>query len=215
VTGPAGGFLATPAAGGRRATLLLAHGAGGPMDSPALEAFAAAVAAAGVAVLRFEFPYMAARRTGARKPPPKAETLVPAYRRALEAALADTDGPLLIGGKSLGGRVAAMTAGETLEPRVRGVVAYGYPFHPPGEPGKTRLPPLQAARLPVLVLQGTRDPFGGKDEVATYDVGPRAEVAWFEDGDHDLKPRRASGETMAGHLATAARRIAAFAARLA
>ena len=185
-------------------TLLLAHGAGAPMDSAWMEALAAALTAEGLAVARFEFAYMAARRTGARKPPPRAETLVAEYRAALATLLAEVEGPVLIGGKSLGGRVATMLAAETLDRRVVAVVAFGYPFHPPGAPDQLRLAPLAASRLPVLIHQGTRDPFGSETEVAGYDLGPGAVVRWYGDGDHDLAPRKASGHSLAGHLASAA-----------
>lgn len=188
-------------------TLLFAHGAGGPMDSDAMNRFAAAVVAERVRVVRFEFPYMAARRTGARKPPPKAETLIPAYRAALVATRGRFDGPLVMGGKSLGGRVAVMTAadleGQT-ERSPLAVFVLGYPFHPPGKLEATRLAPLNAARLPVVICQGTRDPFGTRDEVGGYPLPATVAIRWMEDGDHDLRPRRASGFSWADHIAAAA-----------
>ena len=91
-------------------TVLLAHGAGAAMDSPSMEAIARALADEGLRVVRFEFGYMAARRDGQRKPPPRAETLIPEYRQAVEDLT--VDGPLVIGGKSMGGRVASMVADE-------------------------------------------------------------------------------------------------------
>ncbi|WP_181700801.1 alpha/beta family hydrolase [Chthonobacter albigriseus] len=197
-------LLVTEPAGEPAGTLLLAHGAGAPMDSATLEAAAAALAGQGVHVVRFEFPYMAARRTGSRRPPPKAETLVDDYRAAVDATLARFGGPLLIGGKSLGGRVSVLAAGTVLDSRVLGVVVYGYPFHPPGKPEATRLAPLSDCRLPVTILQGSRDPFGTAEDVAAYPLPATVTVRWFEDGDHDLKPRKASGRTLSGHLETAA-----------
>ena len=92
-----------------KATILFAHGAGAPMDSPAMTAIAEALAGQGLSVVRFEFSYMAARRTeGTRKPPPRAEKLNSEYLAAIEAL--QVDGPLIIGGKSMGGRVATMIA---------------------------------------------------------------------------------------------------------
>jgi predicted alpha/beta-hydrolase family hydrolase len=193
------------------ATLLLAHGAGAAMDSPAMAGFAAALVEAGLRVVRFEFSYMAARRSGARKPPPKAEGLVPEFVAALDDTLARFPGPVLIGGKSMGGRIAVMAAGAPLDPRVLAVAVYGYPFHPPSDPEKTRLAPLLAARLPVLIAQGTRDPFGGRDDVGTYALPPSVSVRWFEDGDHDLAPRKASGFTQEDHWRSAAEAFAALA----
>ncbi len=197
-----------------RATLLLAHGAGAAMDSSFLNRIAEGVAERGVAVARFEFPYMAKRRTtGKKAPPPKAETLVPDYRAAIDAALAAPErvGPLVIGGKSMGGRVAAMTAGEILPDAAVGVLCLGYPFHGPGRPEEIRLAPLQNGRLPTLVLQGERDEFGSRAEVESLDVGPFVRFEWIEDGSHDFGPRGSSPATLKGNVAHACDLIAAFA----
>lgn len=208
-------FLRTKSGSGEPiATLLLAHGAGAGMDSPVMAAFAEALSRAGIASLRFEFAYKAARREGGRKPPPKAETLVGEYRAALDHAISQTSGPLLIGGKSMGGRVATMLAGEALDPRVPAVVVYGYPLRPPGRPETFRLAPLHASLLPVMILQGTRDPFGGPADFIGHGLPDRIDVVPFEDGDHDLKPRRASGHSLPGHIEAAARVVRGFAERI-
>lgn len=170
-------------------TLLLAHGAGGAMDSPSMGLFATAFAEAGIRVARFEFRYMAARRSGNRKPPPHAERLVPEYREAV-AELA-SDGVLVIGGKSMGGRVASMAADDLFASgEASGLFCLGYPFHPPGKPDVVRTAHLETLTTPTLICQGTRDPFGTKDEVTSYPLSAAIEVRWFEDGDHDLKPRK-------------------------
>lgn len=190
------------------ATVLLAHGAGAPMDSATMTAAARALAATGLRVARFEFAYMAARRDGgAVKPPPRAETLVPAYR-AVVAAL-DSPGPLVIGGKSMGGRVASMAVDDLrAEGRAAGLLCLGYPFHPPGRPEAPRTAHLAGLEAPALICQGTRDPFGTRDEVAAYALSPSIELFWLEDGDHDLRPRKSvSGRTAAEHLASAAARV--------
>lgn len=183
------------------ATILFAHGAGAPMDSPAMTAIAGALAEHGLRVVRFEFSYMANRRTGGtRKPPPRAEKLKSEYFAAIEALQAN--GPLIIGGKSMGGRVASMIADELFEAdRIAGLVCVGYPFHPIGKPEKLRTEHLQHLRTPTLICQGTRDQFGSKDEVSEYELSPKIQMRWFEDGDHDLKPRkRVSGFTHADHI---------------
>jgi predicted alpha/beta-hydrolase family hydrolase len=150
-------------------TILLAHGAGGAMDSPAMNALAAALAGSGMRVARFEFAYMAARRQGTRKPPPKAETLIPEYRAAVAAL--GVRGQFIIGGKSMGGRIASMIADET---QADGLLCIGYPFHPVGKPEQLRTAHLKELRKPTLIAQGTRDPFGTRDEVATsQDRGSR------------------------------------------
>ncbi len=199
---------------GKAGTILLAHGAGAPMDSAAMNAAAKALAGAGIEVVRFEFAYMAARRDGARKPPPKAERLMDEYRAAVEELA--VQGPLVIGGKSMGGRVASMVADELhAAGRVAGLVCLGYPFHPPGKPEQLRTAHLEGLKTPTLIAQGTRDIFGTREEVSSYRLSPSIELLWLEDGDHDLKPRKAvSGLSAADHMTTMARAVAAFAARL-
>lgn len=202
-------------ADGAPATVLLAHGAGAPMDAPAMTAIATALAGAGLRVARFEFAYMAARRSGARKPPPRAETLLPEYRAAIEALA--PPGPLVIGGKSMGGRVASMLADELFaEGRIAGLLCLGYPFHPPGRPDRLRTAHLEAMATPALICQGTRDPFGTREEVVGYALSPSIDILWLEDGDHDLKPRKSvSGFTAADHLKTMADATARWIARIA
>ncbi|MBK8082393.1 MAG: alpha/beta hydrolase [Devosia sp.] len=198
-----------------RVTILFAHGAGAPMDSASMTATARALGAAGLRVARFEFGYMAGRRTGVRKPPPRAESVMPEYVAAVDA-LGPTPGPLIIGGKSMGGRVASMVAdAEYAAGRIAGLICLGYPFHPPGRPTQLRTKHLTGLRTPTLICQGTRDEFGVPDEVATYGLSPAIELCWLEDGDHDLKPRKAiSGFSTADHLATVARRVADWSGQL-
>lgn len=186
------------------ATFLLAHGAGAPMDSDAMNAITEALVRAGSRVARFEFDYMSARRQGKRSPPPKAERLLDEYRQAVAAL--DCNGALIIGGKSMGGRVASMIADELHdEGTVAGLICLGYPFHPPAKPEQLRTAHLERLETPTLICQGTRDPFGTRAEVATYALSDRIEMLWLEDGDHDLKPRKKlSGFTLSDHLATLA-----------
>ena len=194
-----------------RATILLAHGAGAPMDSPGMTAIAEALANQGLRAVRFEFSYMAGRRTeGTRKPPPRADKLNSEYLATIEKL--KVDGPLVIGGKSMGGRVASMIADELFEAnRIAGLLCLGYPFHPIGKPEKLRTEHLQNLRTPTLICQGTRDQFGSKDEVSEYDLSPTIQLRWFEDGDHDLKPRkRISGFTHADHLNSMAAAVSAW-----
>ena len=199
-----------------RVTILLAHGAGAPMDSGSLTAAAKALAEAEFRVARFEFGYMAARRHGERKPPPKAETVMPEYVAAIDD-LGPTSGPLLIGGKSMGGRVASMIAdSEFAARRIAGLVCLGYPFHPPGRPEQLRTKHLIGMKTPTLIVQGTRDEFGTRYEVGDYGLSDEIEVFWLEDGDHDLKPRKSiSGFTTAQHLKTMAETVRNWADRLA
>jgi predicted alpha/beta-hydrolase family hydrolase len=198
-----------------RATILLAHGAGAPMDSASMNAVAKALAAVGLGVARFEFSYMAARRTGmGRKPPPRAEMLKDEYLAAVDELAAAS--PLIIGGRSMGGRVASMVA-DTLfaKDAIFGLICLGYPFHPPAKPAQLRTKHLEGLKTPTLICQGTRDGFGTRDEVSSYALSDKIGILWLEDGDHDLKPRKTiSGFAAADHLKTMADAVAAFAARV-
>jgi predicted alpha/beta-hydrolase family hydrolase len=197
-----------------RATLLLAHGAGAPMDSASMNALAPTLAKAGLRSARFEFGYMANRRTAAgRKPPPRAEKLMGEYVAAIDALKAK--GPLIIGGKSMGGRVASMVCDDLVaKGRIAGLLCLGYPFHPVGKPEQLRTAHLADMKTPALIAQGTRDPFGTREEVETYALSKRIEMLWLEDGDHDLKPRKAvSGFSAADHLATLGQAVAAWVGR--
>lgn len=185
-------------------TLVLAHGAGAAMDSRGMTDVASRIAARGIRVVRFEFAYMAARRDGVRRPPPRADTLLDEYR----AVLAEVGGRPVIGGRSMGGRVASMLADDA---DVAGLACLSYPWHPPAKPDQPRTAHLEHLRTPTVVVQGTRDPFGTPDEVARYALSPAIELLWLEDGDHDLRPRTAvSGFTYAQHLDTAADAVASF-----
>jgi predicted alpha/beta-hydrolase family hydrolase len=204
------------------ARFLCAHGAGAGMDTPFLATFAGLLADRGIATLRFEFAYMAARRQGGpRRPPPRAESLVGEYRAAVTAALGGAGAgsgagtPLIIGGKSMGGRVGSLVAGELHGAgRIAGLVCLGYPFHPPGRPERLRTAHLAALACPTLIVQGERDPFGSRTEVEAL-IGARAlspaiAFHWAGDGDHDLGPRGGSGFTRKANLAGAADAVAAW-----
>ncbi len=196
-------------------TVLLAHGAGAPMDSASMTAAAKALAVAGFRVVRFEFGYMASRRTAAgRKPPPRAETLNPEYQAAV--AELGVEGPLIIGGKSMGGRVASMVADDLFTAgEIAGLLCLGYPFHPPAKPAQLRTRHLAGLMTPTLICQGSRDEFGKREQVAGYPLSNRIEVLWLEDGDHDLKPRKSvSGFTAADHLKTVADAVVAWTTKI-
>src|ERR1700723_740001 len=187
-------------------TFLFAHGAGAPMDSPFMQRVAEGVAASGIRVIRFEFPYMQRRREsgkgGAPDPP---RILMHSFRDAIEKV--DGGSRLVIGGKSMGGRIASMVADEA---EVLGVVCLGYPFHPPGKPEKTRTQHLENLRTQTLILQGTRDTFGLKEEVGSYKLSPAIRIEWFEDGDHSFKPRARSGRTEGDNVRAAIALVTEF-----
>ncbi len=187
-------------------TLLLAHGAGAPMDSPFLLEISGRIAAGGVRVVRFEFPYMRRRRAdGGRRPPDRMPALERAYREAVDAARGP--GRLAVGGKSMGGRVATRVADGCA---ADAAVALGYPFHPPRRPETLRTAHLVDLRTPTLVVQGTRDPFGGPHEVGGWSLSGAITCHWIEDGDHSLKPRKRSGRTPGEALDEAAEAVLDF-----
>ncbi len=166
---PAPDFLFDGPARGKR-IVMLAHGAGAPMDTPFMTAIAEGLAAEGLRVARFEFPYMAERRqSGRRKPPDRELVLIDTLRVAIAAL---------------------------------------------GKPDKLRTAHLEKLRTPALIVQGTRDPFGTKDDVAAYKLAKTIRLHWSEDSDHDLKPRKASGRTHAEALAEAVAAAAQFISKL-
>jgi len=185
--------------------LALAHGAGAAMDSTWLNNLARDLGQEGIRVARFEFPYMRARREGRRPPPDREPVLLATWRTAI-AELGGAE-RLVIGGKSMGGRMASRVADEM---GVRGLVCLGYPFHPPGQPEKTRTAHLADLRTPTLIVQGTRDTLGSREDVDGYTLSPRIRIVWLEDGDHSFKPRAASGRTERQNLTAAVAAVAAF-----
>lgn len=171
-----------------------------------------ALVAVGLRVARFEFPYMAARHVGARRPPDREPVLRSTWHAVIRELTAGTSpSRLAIGGKSMGGRIATMVADEL---DVGAVVCFGYPFHPPTDAAKLRVAHLEHLRTRTLIVQGERDPFGDRAEVAGYPLSSAIEIAWCPDGDHALRPRRRSGHTEASNLALAASRVVAFLGRV-
>lgn len=187
-------------------TVALAHGAGAPMDSPFMDGMAGRLAALGHRVARFEFPYMAARRLDGRRRPPDRQPALLATWRAVVAALGGP-GRVVVGGKSMGGRMASLLAAQD---GARGLVCLGYPFHPPGKPERTRIAHLAGLTVPALFVQGTRDPFGTASDVAGYTLPETIRLAWIADGDHDLKPLKSSGRDHGQALDAAAQAVDTF-----
>jgi uncharacterized protein len=168
----------------------LAHGAGAPMDTHFMTFFAEGLARQGTRVARFEFPYMLEqRRSGKKRPPNTVRLLLYTWHQVIAELGAEN---LIIGGKSMGGRIASMVADEA---GIKGLVCLGYPFHPHGRPDKLRIDHLQKLKTPSLFLQGDRDNFGNKDEIGGYIVSHNISLHWLEDGDHSFKPRKKSGRT--------------------
>jgi len=188
-----------------RWTIALAHGAGAGMDTPFLKAMAAGLADGGFRVARFEFPYMAGyRRTGKKQPPDREPVLRATWLRIVEMLGREHT---IIGGKSMGGRIASLIADEAA---VAGLVCLGYPFHPVGKSERLRVAHLHQIATPTLMVQGTRDPFGNREEVTGYSLSSAIRIHWLEDGDHDFKPRKSSGANQEQHWREAIAAVAAF-----
>ncbi len=186
-------------------TLILAHGAGAPMDSDFMAAFAQGLGGTGLRVARFEFPYMAARRSGGgKRPPDRLPILLEAWRQVIAAVGSNR---FAIGGKSLGGRIASLIAEQS---GARALVCLGYPFHPPGKPERLRTAHLETLETPTLIVQGTRDALGSASDVAQYRLSSRIRFHWAEDGDHSLVPRKASGRTREQNRMEAIEAVAEF-----
>tara|TARA_B100000809_G_scaffold73905_1_gene71672 strand:+ start:4812 stop:5465 length:654 start_codon:yes stop_codon:yes gene_type:complete len=195
-----------------QASYIFAHGAGAPMDSDFMQSITALLIAQGVRVIRFEFPYMSERRqSGKRRPPNRQLDLLECFGQVVERVSERFIEPLFIGGKSMGGRMATLLLTESLQQLgCKGVICFGYPFHPQGKPEKLRTEHLFNMSVPTLVLQGTRDALGNCEEVEDYGLPKAIELHWLEDGDHDLKPRVKSGFKQFEHLQAAATKAGDF-----
>jgi len=180
------------------------------MDSPFMDTIAQGLGARKIRVVRFEFPYMERRRhDGKRRPPDGPAVLRSRWLEIVEGL--GRAGDLVIGGKSMGGRIASMIADEI---GARGLVCLGYPFHPAGKPDKLRVAHLETIRTPTLILQGTRDALGNRAEIEGYRLSENVQVEFLEDGDHSFKPRVRSGRTEVENLQQAIDSVVSFVDRI-
>lgn len=170
-----------------------------------MESMALGLAKQGIRVVRFEFAYMDERRQSGNRKPPDRE---PKLRAAWHEVIDQLGSPgLVIGGKSMGGRIASLVADEA---EVAGLVCLGYPFHPTGKPDKLRIDHLRNISTPSLIVQGERDPFGNRSEVEEFKLAKSVQIDWLPDGDHGFKPRKASGATQEENWSAAVNRVATF-----
>ena len=196
------------------ATVLLAHGAGAGMESPFMQHMAEGLAQKGWQVIRFEFPYMAQQRiSGRKKPPNKADILLQSYAEQVQSLSAKQ--PLIIGGKSMGGRIANLLADALWsQNKILGCICLGYPFHPLGKPETLRTRHLQNLQTPTLIIQGERDAMGNREDVNNYALSEQLQLAWIPDGDHSFKPRKRSGRTELQNLNLAVEHMHSFLRRV-
>ncbi|WP_135384140.1 alpha/beta fold hydrolase [Vibrio tasmaniensis] len=186
-------------------TFIFAHGAGAGMDHEFMQSVAKGLAFKGIRVIRFNFPYMIKRaEDGKRRPPDRAPKLLEAYQEIIEQI--DTD-KLVIGGKSMGGRMASHLSEVD---KVAAMACLGFPFHPPGKPEKYKGEHLAELAKPCLILQGERDTFGKREEFADFDLSDSIRVEFIPDGDHSFKPRKSSGYTEQQNIALTVEKLSAF-----
>ena len=186
-------------------TFIFAHGAGAGMDHEFMQSVAKGLAFKGIRVIRFNFPYMIKRaEDGKRRPPDRAPKLLEAYQEVIEQVDADK---LVIGGKSMGGRMASHLSEVD---KVAAMACLGFPFHPPGKPDKYKGEHLAELQKPCLILQGERDTFGKREEFADFDLSDSIRVEFIPDGDHSFKPRKSSGYTEQQNIALTVEKLSAF-----
>ncbi|WP_135456009.1 alpha/beta fold hydrolase [Vibrio echinoideorum] len=186
-------------------TFIFAHGAGAGMDHEFMQSVAKGLALKEIRVIRFNFPYMIKRaEDGKRRPPDRAPKLLEAYQEIIEQVDADK---LVIGGKSMGGRMASHLS--ELD-KVAAMACLGFPFHPPGKPEKYKGEHLAELAKPCLILQGERDTFGKREEFADFDLSDSIRVEFIPDGDHSFKPRKSSGYTEQQNIALTVEKLSAF-----
>lgn len=194
-------------------TLVLAHGAGAGRDHPWMKRVAQGLTDRGIRVVTFNFPYIEAKRSIPDRPP----VLEEAFLNVWTEAAAGTRGPLLAGGKSMGGRIASQVAARGgFDPAPAGLVFFGYPLHPPGRAAQRRDAHLPKIPQAMLFLQGTRDPFGSPDEMQALaaTLGPRATLEIIAGGDHSLvAPKRSDPQSLERAIEIAARWISDVAGR--
>jgi len=204
---------------------VFAHGAGAPADSTFMTTIALGLATKGIRVARFNFPYMQQRvDNGTRRPPERAPKLIAQFATLLN----QLECPMVIGGKSMGGRMATLLlaqlasdeldldlpnlkeVGTKLNKQVKGVACLGFPFHPAAQPEKLRTEHFPLIKQPVLIIQGERDKLGSHSDVTGYQLPSTIDWLWLNDGDHDLKPRVKSGYNHQEHLEQAIDKLALF-----
>ncbi|MHC0521093.1 alpha/beta fold hydrolase [Vibrio harveyi] len=184
---------------------IFAHGAGAGMEHDFMTAVAKGLVEQGIRVVRFNFPYMVKRaEDGKKRPPDRAPKLLEAYEEVIAHF---TSQPIVIGGKSMGGRMSSLLANNAL---VAGVACLGFPFHPPGKPEKYKGEHLASIEKPTLILQGERDTFGKREELEGFALSEQVTVSFLPDGDHSFKPRKSSGYTEAGNIASTVEQLATF-----
>lgn len=184
---------------------ILAHGAGAPMDSDWMNQIVEKLVQRDITVVRFEFPYMNERRLNGKKRPPNTKKVL--LQTWIDVMNLFKDKNLYIGGKSMGGRMATLLEDLSM---VKGIICLGFPFHAPGKEPKDRIAHLEEFKKKTLILQGTRDTMGNKEEVLEYNLSKKIKIHWLEDGDHSLKPRVKSGYTLEQHLDEAVKEIQKF-----
>ena len=188
--------------------LIFAHGAGAPMDSIFMNTIVENIIKSDILIIRFEFPYMSKRRLGIRTFPDNISFLSEYYKDMYyQIKIMFPNKNIWLGGKSMGGRISAIISKEI---SVKGVIVFGYPFHPLNNVNKLRLKCLQSKGPPILIMQGTRDKFGNINEVNTYYISDKNLIFWIEDGDHSFNTLKKSKNNSSVSIKNACLRASSF-----
>lgn len=208
---PAGSVSVAVDGGSSESVLVLAHGAGAGMDHPFMEQAAAGLAARGLTVVRFNFHYIEA----GRKAPDRQPVLEETYEAVVTQVRDDlSPGRLFLGGKSMGGRIASYLPARGVG--CDGLIFLGYPLHPPGRPDRIRDQHLYDLAVPILFVEGTRDPFCPLETLGRVTAGLRGpvEVAVIDDGDHSFRVRKSSGRDNAAAVTEVIEAVSLWAHRI-
>ena len=196
--------------------IVFAHGAGANMHHDFMVSMSNKLVDAGFQVYRFNFLYMQANmQDGKRRPPDRAPKLLNHFEQVLIDVGEKIDQGLInpkrivLMGKSMGARMSAIitsneycfvsSVAKNIASKISAVVCLGYPFVPL-KGGEPRLSPIQTNPLPILIVQGERDKFGGREQLHHWTLSEKTQLCWMNDGDHSLQPRKSSGYTLEGHL---------------
>ncbi|MFT6733908.1 MAG: putative alpha/beta-hydrolase family hydrolase [Polaribacter sp.] len=198
---------------------LFTHGAGAGIEHEFMKEMVRKLNLSGLQTIPFNFPYMKImQETGKRRPPDRMPKLIEAFAKQLEHCQKEyPNQKIIIGGKSMGGRVASLLAAQLEENKtnlVDACICLGFPFHPPKKLDKYRGEHLAKIKTPTLILQGERDTFGSSSEIDDYILSAAVNVSFIPDGDHSFKPRVRSGHTLGSNIELSVKAIIEYVASL-
>lgn len=177
----------------QKALIILGHGAGAGMEHRFMENLATNLAENGIGTVRYNFPYIEQGRRSPSSPAISEATI----KAVVESVRKPVNVPLLVGGKSYGGRMSSQAQSHGLLPNVSGLVFYGFPLHPPGKPGNIRGEHLKSIKVPMLFLQGSRDKLADLELLQPLldGIGPKAKLQVLKGADHSFNMLKSADMT--------------------